>query len=146
MVGLLQAPPGTQLYERMKRESRLLNRISGDNVDGSTNIITKMDLETLREGYKNIMRHIYAPDHYYKRVKTFLREYKLPKEKVSLDFEYILAFFRSIYHLGIIDKERTHYWKLFFWTLFNRPGLFPLAIAFSIYGFHFRKVCDMLKA
>jgi radical SAM superfamily enzyme YgiQ (UPF0313 family) len=145
MVGLLQAPPGTQLYERMRRESRLLNRISGDNVDGSTNIIPKMDLETLREGYKNIMRQIYAPDHYYQRVKTFLREYKLPKEKVSLDFEYILAFFRSIYHLGIIDKERTHYWNLFFWALVHRPAVFPLAITFSIYGFHFRKVCALLN-
>ena len=145
MVGMLQAPPGTKLYERLKRESRLLPQISGDNVDGSTNIIPKMDLETLREGYKNIMRQIYSPDHYYQRVKTFLKEYKLPKEKVSLDLEHILALFRSIYHLGIIEKGRSHYWKLFFWTLLRRPGLFPLAITFSIYGFHFRKVCELLK-
>ena len=34
MVGLLQAPPGTRLYERLKSEGRLLvDRISGDNVD-----------------------------------------------------------------------------------------------------------------
>jgi radical SAM superfamily enzyme YgiQ (UPF0313 family) len=145
MVGLLQAPPGTPLYERLKQESRLLDRMSGDNVDGTTNIIPKMDLDTLREGYISIMRHIYSPDHYYRRVKTFLREYKLPKVKPSLDFEHILALFRSIYHLGIIDKERIHYWKLVFWTLFHRPGLFPLAIVFSIYGFHFRKICDLLK-
>ena len=145
MVGLLQAPPGTPLYERLKQESRLLDRISGDNVDGTTNIIPKMDLDTLREGYKSIMRHIYSPDHYYRRVKTFLREYKLPKVKTSLDFEHIMALFRSIYHLGIIDKERIFYWKLVFWTLFHRPGLFPLAIVFSIYGFHFRKICDLLK-
>lgn len=41
MVGLLQAPPGTQLYERLKRESRLLGRSTGDNVDGTTNIIPR---------------------------------------------------------------------------------------------------------
>ena len=145
MVGLLQAPPGTKLYERLKRERRLVPWISGDNVDGSTNIVPKMDLDTLREGYRQIMRHIYAPEHYYQRVKTFLQTYKLPKAKVSLDFEHILALFRSIYHLGIVDKGRGHYWKLFFWTLFRRPGLFPLAITFSIYGFHFRKVCELLK-
>jgi radical SAM superfamily enzyme YgiQ (UPF0313 family) len=146
MVGILQAPPGTKLYERLKGEKRILDQISGDNVDGSTNIIPKMDLETLRQGYKKIMQQIYSPDHYYRRVKTFLLEYKLPKVKVNLDLENILALFRSIYHLGIVDKDRGHYWNLFFWTLFRRPGLFPLAIVFSIYGFHFRKVCDLLKA
>ncbi len=147
MVGLLQAPPGTRLYERLKQEGRLLNRMSGDNVDGTMNFVPKMNLDTLREGYKNILGHIYSPEHYYQRVKTFLREYKPPKIKASLDFEhtleYILAFFRSIYHLGIVGKERVHYWKLLFWTLFRRPELFPLAITLAIYGHHFRKVCEL---
>jgi hypothetical protein len=89
------------------------------------------------------MRHIYSPEHYYQRVRTFLREYKPPKIKAPLDFEYILAFFRSIYRLGIVDKERVYYWKLLLWTLFRRPDLFPLAIAFAIYGFHFRKICQV---
>ncbi|MCJ7737737.1 MAG: B12-binding domain-containing radical SAM protein, partial [Anaerolineae bacterium] len=31
MVGLLQAPFGTQLYERLKREDRLVEEMSGDN-------------------------------------------------------------------------------------------------------------------
>jgi radical SAM superfamily enzyme YgiQ (UPF0313 family) len=143
MVGLLQAPPGTRLYERLKREGRLLSQISGDNVDGTTNIIPKMNLDTLREGYQNILQHIYSPEHYYQRVKTFLREYKPPKIKASLDFEHILAFFRSIYRLGIMDKARVHYWKLLLWTLFRRPELFPLAVTFAIYGHHFRQVCEM---
>jgi len=147
MVGLLQAPPGTRLYERLKQEGRLLSRISGDNVDGTTNIIPNMNLDTLREGYKNVLQHIYSPEHYYQRVKTFLREYKPPKIKASLDLahvlEYILAFSRSIYHLGIVGKERVHYWKLLFWTLFRRPELFPLAVTLAIYGHHFRKVCEL---
>ncbi len=143
MVGLLQAPPGTRLYERLKQEGRLLDRLSGDNVDGTTNIIPKMDLVTLREGYKNLMRHIYSPKHYYQRVKTFLREYKPPKIKAPLDFEYLLAFFRSIYRLGIVDKERVYYWKLFIWTLFHRPRLFPMAITLAIFGYHFRKICEL---
>src|SRR5574341_118165 len=51
MVGLLQAPLGTRLYERMQKENRLVHDFSGDNVDGSTNIIPRMGLEPLREGY-----------------------------------------------------------------------------------------------
>ena len=75
MVGLLQAPPGTRLYERMKDEGRLVNEMSGDNVDGSTNIIPRMGLEPLREGYRKLLDQIYAPQFYYERILTFLREY-----------------------------------------------------------------------
>ncbi len=39
MVGMLNAPPGTRLYERMRKEGRLIGLFSGDNVDGTTNII-----------------------------------------------------------------------------------------------------------
>jgi radical SAM superfamily enzyme YgiQ (UPF0313 family) len=143
MVGLLQAPPGTRLYERLRKEGRLLDQISGDNADGTTNIIPIMNLDVLREGYKNILQYIYSPEHYYKRLKTFLREYKQPKIKASLDFQHILAFFRSIYQLGIKGKERIHYWKLLIWTPFRRPRLLPLAITLAIYGHHFRKVFEL---
>ena len=45
MVGLLQAPPGTKLYERLKKEGRLQGLFSGDNADGTTNIIPKIGPE-----------------------------------------------------------------------------------------------------
>ena len=143
MVGLLQAPLGTRLYERMQKEGRLVKEFSGDNVDGSTNIIPRMGLEPLREGYRKILEQIYAPHLYYERVLTFLREYRPPKIRVQLEPQYILALGRSIYQLGIRGVERVHYWRLFFWTLFRRPRLFPLAITFAIYGFHFRQVIEL---
>jgi radical SAM superfamily enzyme YgiQ (UPF0313 family) len=140
MVGLLQAPAGTRLYERLKQEGRLLGHMSGDNVDGTTNFITRMDLATLREGYRKIMLHIYSRKYYYKRVRTFLREYKAPKIDIPLNWQSIFAFFRSNIHLGIISSERLQYWGLLIWTLFKRPGLLPLAITLAVYGYHFRKV------
>lgn len=143
MVGLLQAPPGTSLYQRMEKEGRLVNHFSGDNVDGSTNIIPKMGHDLLRQGYQIILDQIYAPKLYYERVRTFLRQYKPPRIKSRLEFQYVLALGRSIYQLGIRGIERTHYWKLFFWSLFTRPRLFPLAITLSIYGYHFRRVATM---
>jgi len=146
MVGLLQAPVGTRLYERLKGEGRILDCISGDNVDGTTNIIPKMDLAVLRDGYKSVMEHIYSPAFYYERVKTFLREYQPPKIKAPLDFQHILAFFRSIFRLGIFGKERRYYWDLLVWTLFRRPVLFAEAVTFAIYGYHFRKVCEVRLA
>jgi radical SAM superfamily enzyme YgiQ (UPF0313 family) len=140
MVGMLNAPPGTRLYERMGKEGRLTGLISGDNVDGTTNILPKMGLDALREGYKDMMRHIYSPEHYYKRAMTFLREYKRPKISTPLDFQRLLAVLRASIRLGIFGRERFQYWKIFYWTLFRRPQLFPLTITFAIYGHHFRKV------
>jgi radical SAM superfamily enzyme YgiQ (UPF0313 family) len=147
MVGLLQAPPGTLLYKRLKAAGRLLERMSGDNADGTTNIIPVMNLEALRAGYKNLLQHIYSPEAYYQRVKTFLREYHPPKIKAPFDLKDLLAHFlaliRSIYRLGFLGRERVQYWKLFVWTLVRRPRAFPLAITFAIYGYHFRKISEL---
>jgi radical SAM superfamily enzyme YgiQ (UPF0313 family) len=143
MVGLLQAPSGTNLFKRMQKEGRLIENFSGDNVDGSTNIIPRMGIETLKEGYRKILRQIYAPKYYYKRVLTFLRDYKAPKIKFQFDLQYLLAFWRTIYRLGIRGIERLEFWRLFLWTLFRRPRLFPLAITFAIYGYHFRQVVEL---
>jgi radical SAM superfamily enzyme YgiQ (UPF0313 family) len=143
MVGLLQAPLGTRLYERMQREGRLVNEFSGDNVDGSTNIIPLMGLEQLREGYRRLLAQIYAPQLYYERVRTFLREYQPPKIRFHVDPRYLLAWGRSIYSLGIRGVERAHYWRLMFWTLFRRPRLFPMAVTMAIIGFHFRQVTEL---
>jgi radical SAM superfamily enzyme YgiQ (UPF0313 family) len=143
MVGLLQAPMGTKLYQRLAEQGRLLGSFSGDNVDGMTNIIPKMPIQMLHKGYESVIHSLYAPGNYYARVKTFLKEYRPPKVRAPLSFEYVLAFFRSIVRLGIVGKDRLQYWKLVLWTLFRRPRLFPLAITFAIYGYHFRQVADL---
>ena len=143
MVGLLNAPPGTKLYERMKKEGRLTGIISGDNVDGTTNILPKMGHEALHEGYRNIMQHIYSPKQYYKRARTFLREYKVPKIRSSLDFQHIMGLSRSSIHLGIIGQERFQYWRSLLWIVSHRPQLFPLMITLAVYGHHFRKICKL---
>ena len=140
MVGMLQAPSGTKLYERLKREGRILGNLTGDNGDGTTNIIPRMDMHVLCEGYKKIVDHIYSPKEYYQRVKTFLSEYKAPKIEIPLDFQRILALFRSGIRLGILGEERFQYWKLMLWTLMRRPALLTEAITFTIYGYHFRKI------
>jgi radical SAM superfamily enzyme YgiQ (UPF0313 family) len=143
MVGLLQAPHGTRLYERLQKEGRLVADFSGDNVDGTTNIIPRMGLEPLRKGYREVLNHIYAPGFYYDRVQTFLREYKPTGVQAPLEPQYIAALLRSVYQLGIRGVERVYYRRLFFWTLFRRPRLFPLAVTLAIYGFHFRQVIEL---
>jgi len=143
MVGILIALHGTRLYQRLKGEGRLLGETSGNNTETGLNFIPRMAPHQLVGGYRSILEAIYAPKNYYQRVITLFREYKpLHTGKFHVQSGYIGALFKSIIFLGVIGKERFYYWKLFFWTLIRKPRLFPLAITYSIYGFHFRKVAE----
>jgi radical SAM superfamily enzyme YgiQ (UPF0313 family) len=146
MVGLLQAIPGTKLYGRLKGQGRLLGLTSGNNVDGTTNFVPQMNREKLREGYKTLMGHIYAPEPYYRRIRTFLREYRRPKISLPINWRYLMAFLHANVRLGVLGRERFQYWRLLLWTFFHRPRLVPLAVTLSIFGYHFRKTCQVLKA
>ena len=141
MVGLLNAPQGTKLQKRLLSEGRLLKNFNGNNTDLSINFVPQMEHRVLIDGYKKILNTIYSPKYYYERVMRFLKDFEPKKKKVfHLNPNYILALFKSIFKLGVIGEERIYYWKLFFWSLFRKPQLFSLAILFTIYGFHFRKI------
>lgn len=144
MVGLLQAPFGTQLYDRIKEEGRLINEMSGDNTDGSTNIIPKMDADLLHKGYRYLLGEIYSPALFYQRIKTLLSEYRPYPVKAHLEIQEWQAFIRSIIRLGILGPERKEYWNLFFWTLLKHPALLPQAITLAIYGYHFRTISEKI--
>jgi radical SAM superfamily enzyme YgiQ (UPF0313 family) len=143
MVGLLQAPPGTRLFDRLQRQSRVVNIFSGDNVDATTNIIPRMGLDRLLDGYRSIMKQIYSPKNYYRRVRTLLKELRAPEIYQPINIQRFLSIFRSAFRLGVLGKERFHYWRLLLWTLFRKPRLVPLAVTLAIYGHHFRRICDL---
>lgn len=141
MIGLLNAPTGTKLFQRLKKEERLINTMSGDNMDGSINFIPKMNYQKLADGYKKVLETIYHPKEYYERVKIFLKEYQ-PHINSSgkISWQGVKALLRSFWVLGVREKGKRYYWKLFFLSLFRYPQKFPLAITLAIYGFHFREV------
>ncbi len=146
MVGLLNAPKGTRLYQRLKGENRLLKQeFTGDNMDSSLNFKPKMNREALIDGYKHVLNTIYSPKQYYERIKILLKEYQ-PKAKSGISqikFNWksqIMGLLNCIWFLGIVDKGRRYYWKLFAHTLVKRPRKFPMFVTLAVYGYHFRKV------
>lgn len=76
MVGPLMALPGTLLFERMKREERLLDSRDYGNwyESGHTNIATVMTHLQLLDGLRQIVSFIYEPSNYFDRV---LRSFQL---------------------------------------------------------------------
>jgi radical SAM superfamily enzyme YgiQ (UPF0313 family) len=144
MVGLLNAPKGTKLHKRLLTEGRMLSDFTGNNTDFSMNFVPHMRSRELLEGYKKVISTIYSPKHYYERVMTFLKDFEPKKKAFHFNPNYIRALLKSIIRLGVIGEERLYYWKLFLWSLFRRPQLFSLAIVFTIYGFHFRKISNSM--
>lgn len=145
MVGLLNAPRGTKLFQRLMKEQRLLNVSTGDNTDCTINFIPKMGADNLIRGYQKVLQTIYSQRHYCQRIKSFLKNYRLPPSKTFRptlsDFR---AFLKSLWHIGILSRGRTYYWKLLLWSLQN-PYYLQMAVRFSIYGYHFRKIFKNLQ-
>ncbi|MDD4109823.1 MAG: DUF4070 domain-containing protein [Prolixibacteraceae bacterium] len=141
MVGLLNAPKNTKLYEQLKAENRITTEATGNNTDSSMNFIPKMDYKELLSGYKKIIHSIYSSKPYYERVRQLLLNYKhLSKGRKKISFPLLKAFFKSIFIIGLLDKGRREYWKFIVWTLFNRPKSMVDAITYTVYGYHFRTV------
>jgi len=141
MVGLLNALPKTKLWQRLMAENRLQLDTTGDNTDGTINFVPKMDKDMLINGYRSIVRTIYSPRYYYRRVCNFLEHYQ-PRRKGAMQRRDIKAFFKSIFYLGIVGNgvSQWYYWKMLCKSIIFHRKLFPDAIKLMVFGYHFRKV------
>jgi radical SAM superfamily enzyme YgiQ (UPF0313 family) len=141
MVGLLNAPKNTRLYERLEKENRISAEATGNNTDQSMNFIPSMNLKELMEGYDKIIQGIYNVKSYYERIRQVLAKCKrAPRRKSKISFRMLIAFAKSAFTIGVRNKGRRDYWKLIAWTLINRPGSITDAVTYTVYGYHFRTI------
>ncbi len=141
MIGILNAPTKSRLYQRLKNEGRILNKMTGDNTDATTNLIPKMGEDVLVKGYYDVVRGIYEAKPFYQRIRHFLKDFQPQvKNKTKITYNKLMALIKSIFIIGLYDKDRKYYWQLFFWSLFRRPKVFPLAITYTVFGYHYRRI------
>jgi radical SAM superfamily enzyme YgiQ (UPF0313 family) len=145
MVGLLNAMPNTKLWHRLKAENRLLLHSTGNNTDGTINFIPKMEMNNLIDGYRRMVKTIYSPRHYYRRLCYFLERYE-PKRKKKLSANEVKAFFKTTFYLGVLGNgiSQWYYWKMLFKSLLFHRKSFSEAMILMVYGYHFRKVAKKL--
>jgi len=143
-INLLKAPPGTELYTKMRKAGRLIEPFDFD--ENESNIIPVMDPKALHEGFDFVLRHVYSPEYVYRRAITFMKAYPGPKvkHKISRPFQWraVSIFFRIMYRVGIIGKDRRYFWKLFLWTLRHRPGYLEYSFFFATLGLQFQKMYE----
>lgn len=134
IVNILKAPPGTELFDRIKNEGRLSRDFAF--AEGETNIVPEMEEKVLYDGFIELINNIYSPEKSYERLIQFFTDYKHPKtttkvpEKISAkDFKMIL---RVIFQLGIKDTNRKYFWKLLAWTWVNQRKFLDKAFFYGI--------------
>ncbi|MCF7956405.1 MAG: B12-binding domain-containing radical SAM protein [Phycisphaerae bacterium] len=145
MVGLLGVPKGTELYNRLAAENRLIETGLYEVDEYKVSFVPKMDREELERGYKRVLSTIYSPELYYERMMTMLKSYKLKKKKIRLRVLALEALCKSIWLIGICGRDRRYFWRPFLWTLFRRPQLLHVTIFASMCGYHYRMLFEELE-
>jgi len=143
MVGLLQAVPGTQLFRRLTHEGRIVDSGGGNNTACHLNFRPSMNAERLIEGYRSVLRRIYASEPYYRRVRQYLSRCR-PRYHPQFSFGNVRAVVLSVVRQGIFGKSRASYWKFVGAAATRHRDSFGAAMTLAIMGYHFQIVTKQL--
>ena len=142
-VNILKAPPGTELYNRMKSENRLIKRF--DFSEFESNFEPVMDAEVLKTGFRKVISSIYSIENMTDRAIRMLNTFggdghiknKLQRNSRMKDIVSLLV---ALWKLGINNKERKYYYKLFKWTRKNKPEFISLAFFIALIIYQYRLI------
>ena len=144
MVGVLTALPRTRLYHRLREEGRLLAESTGNNTEALCNFVPRMGRDTVEQGYRELMRRLYEPTAFYRRVRAFLQRRPARRTRQRISGSDLHALVRSVWVLGLRERGRRAYWRFVGDVLLHHRDQFGVAMTAAIHGHHFRKVAARL--
>lgn len=134
IVNILKAPPGTALFERMKKEGRLVKDFAF--MEGDTNIRPAMPAVELTKGFLQLTKQLYTVPYSYQRLIQFFNHYAFPKTKVrisaSFSLDQIRIILRILFLVGIKSETRIYFWKLILWAIKNNFKMLDKAVFYGI--------------
>ena len=140
-IYLLTALKGTDMYERLKSENRLLEAPIGTNAM-PLNFKTEMDYRTLIEGYKRVIATLYDPtlENYFSRCLALFRHLKpvrhLQKPKSKNE---TYATFMGV-RRRLSARQLPAYSRFIGKVSKDYPRMLPEAIYLAALGHHFEKI------
>jgi len=155
MAGMLQAPPTTPLFDRMKAEGRLIEDSDAISNFSAPNFRTIMPLPALLHGLSRLLADLYEPSAYFQRALRSLEVWKtkpsqtVPDTPVSHDLRLLAS---SMWTQGVRSGYRRAYWG-FLWTIVHRyrnnPVKLGMGLGLLVAAHHFliyaRQVADELE-
>jgi radical SAM superfamily enzyme YgiQ (UPF0313 family) len=122
MAGMLQAPPTTALWDRMKKEGRLNEASLAITNFSAPNFRTTLPLPVLLGGLSQLLFWLYEPKSFFARAFRSLEVWRTrPTQKPpSLGLSYNLRVLAaSMWTQGVRSSYRRDYWE-FLWKLIRK--------------------------
>ena len=155
MAGVLQAPPTTALWDRMKKEGRLYENSEAITNFSAPNFRTNLPTPILLRGLSQLLFWLYEPKAFYDRALRSLDTWhtsptqKPPEMGIAYNLKVLAA---SIWTQGLRSSYRKAYWQ-YFWAVLrthagNRTKLW-MGFTVLLSGHHFliyaKQVADELE-
>ncbi len=154
MAGVLQAPPTTALYDRMKKEGRLIDNSQATTNFSAPNFRTTLPLPILLRGLSTLLKGLYEPESFFNRAFRSLEAWRpYGQQPPSLPMSYNLrVLFASLWRQGVRSSYRRLYWRflwLMAWNWARQPAKMWLSFMVLLSAHHFvtyaRQVADELE-
>ncbi|UCG50662.1 MAG: B12-binding domain-containing radical SAM protein [Candidatus Latescibacterota bacterium] len=144
MIGLLTAIPKTPLFDRLKRENRLIpNVFAVDNSKLKTNVIPKrMTYAELVEGYRKLHYRLFSDRGISDRIRNKVRYFS----RRGLTFEFTLGerarILRQFFTRALLPGGVSRIFRFLLSVPFHKPKLIPLVINDWIMGLSMKNYMD----
>ena len=141
-VSVLNAPKNTALYERMKKEGRLIEDFRGF-WHLTTNFTPKqMSLQELYLGHKNLLKKLYEPEHFERRMIQWLENVRYFSDLYSTRKKDFYRFFRIIrilrhFLFRVPPSVRTMFWNILKAAWKINPRLISRAMSVLVQYWHY---------
>ncbi len=140
-IYLLIAVKGTDMYERMKSEGRLLETPLGTNAM-PLDFKTELAYGTLIDGYKRVIATLYDPtlENYFDRCLTLfkhlkpVRHLRRPRGRTEIDAAFMVVRRR------LSARQLPAYSKFIGKASKDHPSMLPDAIYLAAMGYHFERI------
>ena len=134
MVGMLQAPPTTPLYDRMKAQGRLIDDSESITNFSAPNFRTVMPLPTLLDGLSRLLADLYEPGAYFQRALRSLEVWQTKPSQTVPDtplWDDLRLLASSMWTQGVRSAYRRAYWG-FLWTIVHRYRSDPVKLGMGL--------------
>jgi len=151
-ITLLQVGPGTDLYERLKKEGRLLEASWDDEIGSQTSAINFIPTRSARQIVEEFIRLydvLYQPEAFLDRTyQHFLRMERTPlKRRFAFPtHRERCAVGITVFRQGVLYPSRWKFWRLFIKALYHFPRRFPQYLSSCVMAEHYYEYRETIKA
>jgi radical SAM superfamily enzyme YgiQ (UPF0313 family) len=127
MAGVLQAPPTTALFDRMKREGRLIENSEATTNFSPPNFRTVLPLLVLLRGLAGLLTALYTPEAFFGRAYRSIESWhpRASQQPPKLPLSYNLrVLFASMWRQGVQSRYRMAFWR-FLWLIGRKWAFQP---------------------